>query len=177
MRHVITDCSRMPTWVCRRGVVAPRLRLSISCMPFFRAGIKLAAVLVIIMNLIVASPQSVMADETSGSAGEEGTGIKVASWAVTVPYCLAKTTFAVLGGIIGGVAYVFSGANAETAKAVWTTSIFGTYIIRPEHLRGHEPVHFLGQADENQSAPSLPAKSLPPHQLPVAPVTPEPSKQ
>lgn len=140
-------------------------------MPSFVAGIKLAAVVVIIVNLILASPGSVVADETSGSSSEEGTGIKVAGWAVTVPYCLAKSTFAALGGIIGGFAYVFSGGNAETAKAVWTTSIFGTYIIRPEHLRGQEPVHFLGQSNDNQNASSPPARSSP-KQGPVAPVTP-----
>jgi hypothetical protein len=128
-----------------------------------------AAVIVIIVNLIVIFPRSVLADETSGSSGEEGTGIKVASWAATVPYCLAKGTFAALGGIVGGFAYLFSGGNVETAKAVWTTSILGTYIIRPEHLRGQEPVHFLGQADDNPKGASPAAKSSPSEQGRVAP--------
>lgn len=147
-------------------------------MSSFGARMKWAAVMIIIVNLIMASPEPVLADGTSGSAGEEGTGIKVASWAATVPYCLAKSTFAALGGIVGGFAFVFSGGNAQTAKAVWTTSILGTYILRPEHLRGQEPVHFLGQGDDNQTASqSPPAKSFPPEQGPVAPLAPEPSKK
>ncbi|MDQ6732652.1 MAG: hypothetical protein M3Z35_00835 [Nitrospirota bacterium] len=141
-------------------------------MRSFGAGIKLAVVVGIIMTLIVASPESVLANETSGSSGEEGTGIKVASWAATVPYCLAKSTFAALGGIVGVFAYVFSGGNAQTAQAVWTTSILGTYIIRPEHLRGGEPVHFLGQGDDYQDAPS-PSGMSPPKQDPGAPLPSE----
>ena len=110
---------------------------------------RLAAVIVIILSFITISPGWVLADGPSGSSGEDGTGIKITGWAATVPYCLAKSTFAILGGVVGGFAYLFSGGNADTAQAVWTTSIFGTYIIRPEHLRGQEPVHFLGQANDN----------------------------
>lgn len=147
-------------------------------MSTFGAGLKGAALMIIIVAVIMALPGSAVADETSGSAGEEGTGIKVASWAATVPYCLGKSTFAALGGIVGGFAFVLSGGNVQTAKAVWTTSILGTYIIRPEHLRGQEPVHFLGQGDDNQPASqSPPAKSFPPEQGRVAPLTPERSKK
>lgn len=138
-------------------------------MPSF---VKLATIVVILCSVIAVSPGSALADETSSH--DEGTGIKIASWAATVPYCLAKSTFAALGGIVGGFAFVFSGGNAETAKAVWTTSILGTYIIRPVHLRGQESVHFLGQADENQKAPGPPAISAPPVQTSPEPVTPIP---
>lgn len=100
------------------------------------------------MLLVLFSPASVLAEGTSGASSEDGTGIQVAGWAATVPYCVAKSTFAVFGGIVGGFAYIFSGGNAQTATAVWTTSIYGTYIIRPDHLRGREPVHFLGRADD-----------------------------
>src|SRR5690349_14549404 len=120
----------------------------VSSMRSLNAGIKLAGMVCLIVSLNVVSPVSVLADASSRSSAEEGTGIKVAGWAATVPYCLAKSTFAALGGIVGGFAYVLSGGNAETAKAVWTTSILGTYIIRPEHLRGEERIHFLGRRDD-----------------------------
>jgi len=139
---------------------------------FMPSVVKLATVIVILCSVIAVSPGSVLADETSSH--DEGIGIKIASWAATVPYCLAKSTFAALGGIVGGFAFVFSGGNAETAKAVWTTSIFGTYIIRPVHLRGQESVHFLGQADEDQKAPGTPATSDHPVQTPREPVIPIP---
>lgn len=91
-------------------------------------------------------------NETSGS----GAGLSVASWVLTVPYGAAKCAFAILGGIFGAGAYAATGGDLDTAKKVWTTSMYGTYIITPEHLKGEKPVRFFGQATEDGSA-SAPA--------------------
>ena len=116
-----------------------------------RARFVAILLIVTLMGSILAAPALTLAqDQTSGTDSSDGIGIQVASWALTVPYCLAKTAFAVGGGIVGGLGYVFSGGNLHTAQAIWTTSITGTYIIRPAHLRGEEPVRFLGHAGENQ---------------------------
>lgn len=105
--------------------------------------------IVSMMYLILLPPGSALADESSADAdSSEGTGIEVASWALTVPYAIGKGAFALGGAVVGGLGYVFSGGNFDTAKAIWTRSIYGTYLIRPAHLRGEEPVHFLGQTDE-----------------------------
>ena len=126
------------------------------------------AVLLIVsmMCLTLLPPGSALADESSADAdSSEGMGIEVASWALTVPYAIGKGAFALGGAVVGGLGYVFSAGNFNTAKAVWTRSIYGTYRIRPAHLRGEEPVHFLGQADEDprdavppppQSTPGMP---------------------
>jgi len=79
--------------------------------------------------------------------------VEVGSWLLTVPYCAAKTAFAVAGSVVGGLGYAFSGGNSKTAETIWTTSVYGTYILRPAHLRGEEPIHFLGKANDNQSEP------------------------
>jgi len=84
-----------------------------------------------------------------GADSSHGTGVKIASWALTVPYCLGKVIYAAMGGIVGGFTYVLSGADKDAAKAVWTASIGGTYIIRPEHLKGQEPVRFVGKAEDH----------------------------
>jgi hypothetical protein len=99
------------------------------------------------IGLILLPPGSALANTSSDSS--DGTGIEVASWALTVPYVIGKGTFALGGAVVGGLGYVFSGGNVNTAKSVWTRSIYGTYIIRPAHLRGEEPVHFFGQPDES----------------------------
>ena len=119
--------------------------------------------IVSMIYLILFPPGSALADESSADAdSSEGTGIEVASWALTVPYAIGKGAFALGGAVVGGLGYVFSGGNFDTAKAVWTRSIYGTYRIRPAHLRGEEPVHFLGQADEgSRDAVSPPPKSTP----------------
>ena len=90
-------------------------------------------------------------DQTSSSDGSDSTGIQVASWLLTIPYCAGKSAFAVAGSVVGSLGYAFSGGNSETAQAIWTKSVYGTYILRPAHLRGEEPIHFVGQADEHNS--------------------------
>jgi hypothetical protein len=125
--------------------------------------------LVAVMGVLLLPPGSAWADDAaSGGEGSDDTGIQVGAWALTVPYIIAKGGFALGGAVVGGLGYLFSGGNSDTAKTVWTTSIYGTYIIRPAHLRGEEPVHFLGQAEESQ------AEATPPPAKPTSePVQPE----
>src|SRR5512146_1320853 len=126
-------------------------------------SVALALVMTIIMGLTMIPPGSALAEEqpygTDGSDSSDGTGIQVASWLLTVPYCVGKSAFAVAGSVVGGLGYAFSGGNSKTAESVWTTSVYGTYILRPAHLRGEEPIHFLGKAEENQSEPLKRASS------------------
>jgi len=119
-------------------------------------------VMALMGSLVVLPGRALSEDSSSGYENSEGTGIQVASWALTVPYVIAKGAFALGGAVVGGLGYVFSGGNSNTAKTVWTRSMYGTYVIRPAHLRGEEPVHFLGQAEENQSEViPLPAQPKP----------------
>lgn len=107
------------------------------------------ALIVAFLSLTVISPGSTLAeDQLSGTESSDDTGIQVASWLLTVPYCAGKSAFAIAGGVVGGLGYAFSGGNSKTAQSIWTTSVYGTYIIRPAHLRGEEPVHFLGKAED-----------------------------
>ena len=128
-----------------------------------RRWVQAIAVMLIVtmMCLILLPPGSALADTSSADGdSSEGTGTEVASWALTVPYVIGKGAFALGGAVVGGLGYVFSGGNVNTAKAIWARSIYGTYLIRPAHLRGEEPVHFLGQPDESlREAISPPAPS------------------
>jgi hypothetical protein len=107
------------------------------------------------MILILFPPGSTLAeDPVSGMDDSDDTGIQVGSWLLTIPYCIGKSAFAVAGSVVGGLGYAFSGGNTKTAETIWTTSVYGTYILRPAHLRGEEPIHFLGKAEESdQSEP------------------------
>lgn len=79
------------------------------------------------------------------------TKLKVASGALTLFYLPVKAAYAGLGGIVGGIAYIFSGGNEETAQVVWTPTIKGTYVITPEHLQGEKPVRFFGKEESDTS--------------------------
>ena len=110
--------------------------------------------IVTVMGLTMIPPGSAMAnDQASSTDSSEGTGIQVASWLLTVPYCAGKSAFAIAGSVVGGLGYAFSGGNSETAQSIWSKTVYGTYILRPAHLRGEEPIQFLGKADGNQSEP------------------------
>lgn len=133
----------------REYVIAPEAYLGETLGRFLTVML-----IVTFMGLTVIPPGSALAeDQTSGANSSEGTGIKVASWLLTVPYCVGKSAFAVAGSVVGGLGYAFSGGNTETAQAIWTKSVYGTYVLRPPHLRGEEPIHFLGEADDAQSEP------------------------
>ena len=68
-----------------------------------------------------------------------------------------KPAFAIGGGIVGGLAYALPGGNEQAAKSIWNTSLYGTYLITPDHLQGNRPIRFLGVADPNDAPASAPA--------------------
>ena len=61
-----------------------------------------------------------------------------------VVYMPAKITYAVLGGLTGGVAYALTGGDFKTAETVWVTSMGGTYVVTPRMLQGEDPIAFAG---------------------------------
>ena len=133
--------------------------------------------LVAVMTAVPLPGGGAWADDADSTGGSDGTGIKVGAWAVTVPYIIAKGAFAACGAVVGGLGYLFSGLDDRTAKAVWTKSIFGTYIIRPAHLRGEEAIRFLGEEPEYQDG-SMPATDQAPSQSVTPPEkTVEPEKK
>jgi hypothetical protein len=113
----------------------------------------------------VAPPVS--SDSEGGNAS--GAGMQAAAGLLTIPYFACKAAFAIGGGIVGGLTYAFTGGDETAAKRVWTTSMYGTYIITPDHLRGDKPIRFLGVADQTDE-PATPQPS------PAPAPTPEPAR-
>jgi hypothetical protein len=84
--------------------------------------------------------------------------MQVAAGFSTLLYLPLKLAFAISGGIVGGLTYIFTGGNEQAAKSVWTTSLYGSYIITPDHLEGNRPIRFLGIADSNEAPAPAPAQ-------------------
>ncbi len=96
----------------------------------------------------------------SSGSPDEGTpdqetskGLIIGSGALSLLYTPIKVTYAVLGGFFGGFAYILTGGNAETATVIWDSSLGGTYLIQPEHLRGNESILFMGPSSSTESTP------------------------
>jgi hypothetical protein len=118
--------------------------------PHVRLPIVIVLVVIAYGSMLVAPAwsQSTSTDSLQGTAS--GAGMGAASAAATILYFPFKAAFAIGGGIVGGLAYVFSGFSESTAKNIWIPSVYGTYVITPEHLSGDRPVRFLGVAAENE---------------------------
>lgn len=138
-------------------------------------GARFMTVLLIVAFMHVAVISTAWAEQMGGGANEQTEnngvqyGLGAASVFLTIPYGMVKFVFATLGGIFGGFTYAFSGANEKAAKSVWDTSMRGTYVITPEHLKGEKSVRFFGVPGESEP------EGVSPEPTPLEPA-PEPIK-
>lgn len=102
------------------------------------------------------APAPAPASENTEGGNASSAGMGAAAGLSTLLYLPLKAAFAIGGGVVGGLAYAFSGGNENAAKSIWTTSMYGTYIITPEHLRGDKPIRFLGVPEPDSAQASAP---------------------
>ena len=92
--------------------------------------------------------------QTENVTEEAGYGIGAAL--ANIFYIPAKVTYAGLGLLTGGLGYVFSAGNADVANNIIYPSIRGNYVVTPSHLKGTEPIYFVG-APPPESGPRVDA--------------------
>ena len=114
-------------------------RTVIGCMRNVTIVTVTVVTLLIAMNTALA-----LADD---SQSPSGAGLQAASWLATVPYGAAKVLYAVSGGVVGSLAWVMTGGNTDVAKAIWSPSMTGHYIVHPQNLTGDRPLRFVGGSD------------------------------
>jgi len=71
-------------------------------------------------------------------------GIGLGTALVNVLYIPAKFTYATVGTVIGGLAWVLTLGDTDTAMGVWEPTLGGSYVVTPSMLRGDEPIEFSG---------------------------------
>ena len=83
-----------------------------------------------------------------------------------VIYMPAKITYAVVGGLTGGIAFALTGGDLKTAETVWVTSMGGTYVVTPRMLQGEDPIAFAGTpgGDENTGSTADTGTTQPLHE-------------
>ena len=126
---------------------------------------KLTAVFLLLALCTITIVPSAWSQEATGSPSSQSpeggspssAGMQAAAVLTTLVYFPLKLAFAIGGGIVGGLTYAFSGGNEQAAKSVWDTSLYGTYILTPDHLQGNRPIRFLGVADSNDAPAPAPA--------------------
>jgi hypothetical protein len=98
----------------------------------------------LVPTLLLAVTLAAPAAAETGSATEQFvTG--AACFVVSPVYGAFKVAFALAGTVVGGLAWAFTGGDTESAGKIWDASLKGTYVISPEHLRGNQPIRFVGR--------------------------------
>ena len=95
---------------------------------------------------IALAPAASVADDNNASSMAQGIGIGSASAISSLIYGPVKICYALGGVVVGGLAWAFSGGDAEVAKTVITPAVYGDYVIAPAVLRGQQPLEFYGRA-------------------------------
>jgi len=122
-----------------------------------------ALVLVVTFATVSLGPAPIawaMTDSERADNSPAAPGLGVASWFLTIPYGVGKMAFALLGGVVGALAFPVTGGNLDISKTIWQTSSYGNYVVTPDHLRGDKPLRFFGQPDTTQGA-AAPAPGAP----------------
>ena len=97
------------------------------------------------------APGAAFAEERS-AAGELGLG--TLSVLTTLVYGTIKITYAGLGALTGGMAYVLSGGNPDLSRVLIQRSLRGDYVVTPEVLTGERKLVFVGRDPETEPSPS-----------------------
>jgi len=90
-------------------------------------------------------PVAADSEESSLNSEKSSLGLQVASGALSILYTPLKVVYAGMGGLVGGLAYVLTAGNEQTAQTIWDSSLEGDYWVTPQHLKGNEPLNFRGQ--------------------------------
>jgi hypothetical protein len=96
---------------------------------------------VLSLTLLLAARPAVAKDD--GSFFED-VGIGLGTALVNVLYIPAKFAYATVGSVIGGLAWVLTLGDTDTAMGVWEPTLGGSYVVTPKMLRGDEPIEFSG---------------------------------
>jgi hypothetical protein len=102
------------------------------------------------------APRAVRAEDYPNQAGWGA--LSVLS---NLGYMPAKSVYALVGGLTGGIAYACTAGNYQTASNIWESSLGGTWALSPQMLRGEEGIYFAG-GPNGSTAASASSTSLAP---------------
>lgn len=89
------------------------------------------------------------------AADDGGSVWSDAGWGVltvltNIVYIPAKVVYAGVGTVVGGLAYVLTIGDSDTAQKIWEPSLGGTYVVTPSMLRGEDRVSFNGGSSSHE---------------------------
>jgi hypothetical protein len=109
-------------------------------------GVALAS-LVAVASSSAYAQTAVTNSQPAEPVGQEA-GYGVGAALASIFYIPAKVTYAGLGLLTGGLGYVLTGGRADVANNIIYPAIGGNYVVTPSHLKGSEPIYFVGPAPD-----------------------------
>ncbi|MBI2989029.1 MAG: hypothetical protein HYY45_19880 [Deltaproteobacteria bacterium] len=110
--------------------------------------------------LTLSAAEAPQTQEPPAQPGEpsvaEDLGYGVGSVLSSIFYSPFKITYAGLGLITGGLGFVLSAGNKDVALNIISPAVRGNYVVTPRHLKGEDPLIFVGP-----SAPEEPQQTAP----------------
>lgn len=77
-------------------------------------------------------------------------------------YMPTKVAYAGLGLLTGGLGYLLTAGRGDVANEIIYPAVKGTYVLTPNHLKGEEPVIFIGphpeESDPQQVSSATPQR-------------------
>lgn len=137
-------------------------------VPFMKKQIFKGLALGLLVAITTSLPVHAQTTDSVNQATEPGVGEEagygLGSALANVFYIPAKVTYAGLGLLTGGLGFVLSGGRPDVANNIIYPAVRGNYVVTPSHLKGTEPIYFVG-------APPPPLEEAPPAQSAAAPST------
>jgi hypothetical protein len=99
-------------------------------------------------TLILGSGVTVRAEDAAREAG-----LSFCAAGANLVYFPAKLVVATLGLVAGGINGLLTLGDTRAAYGVWVPTASGTFVLRPSHLEGTQPIKFFG--DEYVDRPSM----------------------
>jgi hypothetical protein len=100
---------------------------------------------------VMSSPSYAQTADTNSQSAEpvgQEAGYGVGAALASVFYIPAKVTYAGFGLLAGGLGYLFSGGRADVANNIIYPAVRGNYVVTPNHLKGTDPIYFVGPAPD-----------------------------
>jgi hypothetical protein len=120
-------------------------------------GIALASLVTVMASPLYAQTADPNNQPAEQGVGEEA-GYGAAAALASVFYIPAKVTYAGLGLLTGGLGYVLTGGRTDVMNHIIYPAVGGNYVVTPSHLKGKEPIYFVG-APAPESGPQAEARS------------------
>jgi len=98
----------------------------------------------ILVGLLLCLLSQVALADTKDSNYWSDAGYGTLAVVVNILYMPVKVVYGTLGTLTGGLAYLVTVGDADTAQSIWSVSVGGSYVVTPAMLRGDEPILFNG---------------------------------